>query len=239
MGIIRNSIDVVGITPENQLPKEVKGQLIEYAETEDIDIPKEKAGMYNILQINIKAHIKSNRIINTSFGKIIVLDGVKKLKIMYTEGEYTDKANIVNLKLPFNTFIELSKEDEEIDVIKVYIMDAYFELIDERKLYSHIIYLVDVHYKTGENEQKKMTVDEEESSYKNNKMKNILTQNDSEEKVKIEFVNEEEELQEITITKQNFEQNKNENKDKDEMYMFTPVSFNTVDINVPINDIYL
>lgn len=231
MGITRNSIDVVGITPEDQLPKEVKGQLIEYAETENINIPKEKAGIYNVLQISIKADIKSNRMISTAFGKIIVLDGVKRIKIMYTEGEYNDKANIVNVKLPFNTFIELSEKDKEIEEVKLYILDAYFEVINERMLYSHIIYLVDVHYKNDEETQKENTLLSAEGSSK----KRLLLNNNLNSKLQIEFLDNEQELQEITITKQNAEYDKSSKEDG--IYVFVPVGFDTVDVDVPFNDI--
>lgn len=147
MGIIRNHIDIVGITPEEQLPDKIQNsQVVEYSEAENIFIPKYNPNIKNIYQIVLDVNLISKREVNIPIGRVVILDGVKKIKIIYAEKGHSQKANIVNLELPYNTFIELP-DGKEIGSANVQIVDAYFELIDNRKIYSHIVYLVNVHYK--------------------------------------------------------------------------------------------
>jgi hypothetical protein len=144
MGIIRNSIDITGITPEDELPQKISGQLIEYSEVEHIYIPEDRPRLGNIHQISIDLETTSHRIIKAPTGRIIVLDGIKKLKIIYSRKGYSDRANIVNLQIPFNTFIELPKTSINIEDIGIHIVDAYFNQIEARKLYSYTLYMVNV-----------------------------------------------------------------------------------------------
>ncbi|MCY6369531.1 hypothetical protein [Clostridium ganghwense] len=147
MGIIRNHIDIVGITPEEQLPHKIQNsQVVEYSEVENIFIPKHNPNIKNIYQIVLDVNLISKREVNIPVGRVVVLDGVKKIKINYAEKGHSQKVNIVNLELPYNTFVELP-DKKEIGNVNVQIVDAYFELIDNRKIYSHIVYLVNVHYK--------------------------------------------------------------------------------------------
>ena len=144
MGIIRNSIHITGITPEDELPKKIKGQLIEYSEVEHIYIPEEKPKLGNIHQITIDLETISHRLINAPTGKIIVLDGIKKLKIIYSHKGYEDRVNIANIKIPFNTFIEFPKDSMKVEDISIHIVDAYFTPVQPRKLYSYTLYMVNV-----------------------------------------------------------------------------------------------
>ncbi|MCY6483164.1 DUF3794 domain-containing protein [Clostridium aestuarii] len=149
MGVIRNHIDVEGITPEEQFPTKIKnGQILEYSEIENIFIPKYNTGIKNIFQIVIDVKVTNTKIIDIPLGKMVIIDGVKKIKIIYGGRGHSNKANIVNLELPYNTFFELPR-DKEIGDINVLIVDAYFNLIGSRKVYGHIVYLVDIHYGDG------------------------------------------------------------------------------------------
>lgn len=144
MGIIRNFIDITGITPEDELPKKINGQIIEYSEVEHIYIPEDNPRLGNIHQLSINLKITSHRIIKAPTGEIIVLDGIKKLKINYSRKGYSDKETIVNLQIPFNTFIELTNAATKVEDIDIHIVDAYFTRIGSRKLYSYTLYMVNV-----------------------------------------------------------------------------------------------
>jgi hypothetical protein len=146
MGILRNGIDIVGITPENELPTKDRGQIIEYSELDYIFIPDERPRVHRIHNVSIKIDISSSRIINASFGRIIVLDGVRKIKVIYTQRGHSDKACILNIEAPYNTFIDVPKGIASINSIDVHIADAYFGIADSRKIYNHTLYLVDVDY---------------------------------------------------------------------------------------------
>lgn len=158
MGIVRNFIDIIGITPEDELPDKNNGQIIEYSEVENIFIPEHHSRIRNIFQIMVKVEIKSTRTVNAPLGKVIIVDGIKRLKIIYEDRGDSKKANIVNLEVPYNTFIELQKGAEILDNIEIYIMDAYFHSISPRTLYSHVVYLIHIHYARTEKAEPKYIV---------------------------------------------------------------------------------
>ncbi|MEL7598086.1 MAG: hypothetical protein AAGU01_07775 [Clostridiaceae bacterium] len=125
-------------------------QVVEYSEVENIFIPKDNPNIKNIYQIVLDVSLISKREVDIPIGKVVIIDGVKKIKIIYSEKGHSQKANIVNLELPYNTFIEIP-DGKEIGNASVQIVDAYFQLIDNRKIYSHIVYLVNVRYKEESN----------------------------------------------------------------------------------------
>ncbi|EPY2275118.1 hypothetical protein ACXAUS_004048 [Clostridium sporogenes] len=144
--MLRNFIDIIGITKEEDLPSKINGQIIQYSEVDYIDIPEDKPKINDIYQIAIKADIKSTRTINAPTGKIVVVDGEKNFKIIYSEKSASEKANILNLKLPFNTFIDIEDKQEEIKKIDIYILDVYFQIVTSEKLYSYVLYMINVQY---------------------------------------------------------------------------------------------
>lgn len=147
MGIVRNSIDVVGITNAKDLPTEViNGHFVQYSETETFFIPRGKSLIRDIFQVVINIETNSKREVKTPIGRTTIIDGTKNIKVIYSEKGHSSKRNIVNINVPFNTFTEL-EEDKEIDEVKVYILDAYFSLVENRKLYSHLVYMVQFIYK--------------------------------------------------------------------------------------------
>ncbi|MCQ1530739.1 hypothetical protein [Lutispora saccharofermentans] len=148
MGIVRNFIDIIGITPESELPGVNRGEIIEYSDHETIFIPEQRIKIESIYQIMIDLELKSERLINAPQGKIYVLDGVKKLKIIYTDKDGEGKAKILNLERPFNTFMDLP-QGAWIENIKLFIADAYFQLLDERNIYSYCLYMIDARYNDG------------------------------------------------------------------------------------------
>ena len=144
--MLRNFIDIIGITKEEDLPSKINGQIIQYSEVDYIDIPEDKPKINDIYQIAIKADINSTRTINAPTGKIVVVDGEKSFKIIYSEKSPSEKANILNLKLPFNTFIDIEDKQEEIKKIDIYILDVYFKIVTSKKLYSYVLYMINVQY---------------------------------------------------------------------------------------------
>lgn len=146
LGAIRNFIEILGIAAEEDLPEKCLGQFIKYNEAENIFISEEKSGIKDIYQIAISVDIKSKRIINTKDCITVSIDGVKQLKIVHSREESPDKMAMMNLQLPYNTFVELPKEGGNIEDIYIYILDAYFDLLDNKRIYAHFLYLIDVRY---------------------------------------------------------------------------------------------
>lgn len=149
MDIIRNFINISGLADENDLPKSVDGQIIQYSENDIIYIPDAQPEIQSVFSIMIKTEVKSSRKINTPLGTTVILDGLKRLKMIYSSKGDGDKANFLDLELPFNTFVELPKDISPRD-IEIYVIDAYFSLLDGRRLYSHILYMVYVNFDLNE-----------------------------------------------------------------------------------------
>jgi hypothetical protein len=143
MGIIRNCINVLGITPEEELPRGICGQLIETSETEHIHI-KKSAKVKSIYQIIIGIKIKGTRIIDAPLNKIVVLDCLKTFKITYYNDE--DKMGVLEYKSPFNCFIDIDNKEEEIEEVEINVVDAFFDMFNLHTLYSHILYIINVKY---------------------------------------------------------------------------------------------
>lgn len=146
VGIVRNFIDIIGITPENELPHVNRGEIIKYSDQENIFISEPDIAIESIYQLVINWRIKSNRMLNTPLGKLYILDGVKELKIIYTDKAGVGEARILNVERPFNTFIDLP-QNASIENIGIYIADAYFHLLDERNIYSYYLNVIDVQYR--------------------------------------------------------------------------------------------
>lgn len=145
--MIRNNIDIIGIASEDQLPKEINGQIMEYSDVENIFLPGDKSEIQDIFQIKIDLVTKDHRVVRAPLGTVIIVDGIKKFRMIYSDPGSAEKAHIANVQVPYNTFFELPVHIQEIDKVDIYIMDAYFDVIDTRRLYSHIVYLVDIQYR--------------------------------------------------------------------------------------------
>lgn len=146
MHIVRNCIDIVGITPESELPKKINGQIKETLESENLFI-KENIKIKNIYQIIIDISVKGTRVINTPLNKIIVMDIIKNFKIAYYDIE--NNMSILELNSQSNLFFDIENDNVEIDKTNIYIADAQFELINNNTLYNYILFIIDVHYLGG------------------------------------------------------------------------------------------
>lgn len=153
MDIVRNFIHISGITPEEELPSRINGQVIQHSDVETLFMPEDN-GVKSIFQVIIKLNIVSKRKIDAPLGSIVVLDGIKEFKVVYSDYDDSSKVSFATLRVPYNTFIELPDKDTIIEKIDTYIMDAYFELLDSRRIYSHMLYLVNVEYNSSSSNRK-------------------------------------------------------------------------------------
>lgn len=145
MGVIRNNINIEGITPEEELTQKNNGHTIIYSDTETIFIPDNKPGIGSIYEITINIELCSQKIIHTPMGKMLILDGIKTYKVICTEDSETGKVSMLQLEMPFNTFTELPANINYPEV-KIYVIDSYFSLLDIRKIYGHFIYFLEISY---------------------------------------------------------------------------------------------
>jgi hypothetical protein len=143
MEIVRNSIHIAGIADENELPDASYGHVFQYSETETIFIPENQPEINSIFQVMIKIEAHDFRRIKTPLGYTIALDGFKRMKMIYSQTDNSGKANFIELTTPYYAYLNVSG-DVVIDNINLYILDAYFDLLDKRKIYCSLLYLVNV-----------------------------------------------------------------------------------------------
>jgi hypothetical protein len=146
MGILRNSIEVIGIASDEELPKQINGQIIEYSETDYIYVPENRPLIYNISKIEVKVNIKESRTIDAPTGRIVVLEGSRKLSITYRPVGYYDENYTLKFDLPFNSFIDLPNNSGDIKSIDIYVIDAYFKPVSSRKIYCFMVYMINAVY---------------------------------------------------------------------------------------------
>jgi hypothetical protein len=146
MGIVRNNIYIEGLTLENDLPGKIKGQLVEFTETEYIYIPENRFAIRTIDNISIKVAAEPGRTINAPTGRIVVLDGIKKINITYKTMDYYQNIASINFEVPFNNFIDIPNNCGDLKKADIYVVDAYFKLINSRQIYCHILYMMDANH---------------------------------------------------------------------------------------------
>lgn len=142
--MIRNFINIEGIILEKDIPEFMHGECFEYSECDYIDIPDGYSNISSIYEVSVALEINNYRTVNLKHNKIIVLDGHKKLKFMYTDTQ-DNKISILNLSLPYNTFFEIDV-NTNIKNAEVYILDAFVEKVSSRKIYCFLIFMVCAEY---------------------------------------------------------------------------------------------
>lgn len=163
--MLRNFISVTGITQEKELKEKVKGQLLQHSDIDYIFIPSNRPRAKELTHISISVDIKNHKVIKTPIGTVVILDGLKKLKLCYIPEGRSKRTIQVELYLPYNTHLELPDEVKDLDKVDIYIGDAYFELIEGRKIYSFIFYILDLKCKSEQSVRCDFEEEFEESSF--------------------------------------------------------------------------
>lgn len=146
MGTVRNFIHIIGITPYSELPSKINGQIVQYSDIETLHIPNNNPSAKSIYEVMIKLKLNESKKISLSTNNILLIDGSREYKIIYISEDSCEEAKPLTLYRPFNTFVELPKEVNNIRDINIYILDAYFDLISNTDIYSYTLYLVTVEY---------------------------------------------------------------------------------------------
>lgn len=141
MEIIRNSINVCGLTDPEDLQGVADALLFQYAEAETLTIPESQPEMTGLYQIRVVVEKESSHPMKTPLGTALILDGKKKVELVCACRDEPDKARLVDLEVPFNVLLE-PPVPVQIENITVYILDAYFSLLDARRIYSHLVYMI-------------------------------------------------------------------------------------------------
>lgn len=150
MGKLINFINIEGLVLKEDIPKERLGKTFIYSETQMLFIPENRPKIKSIYEIKVNVKIKDTRVVETPCEKIIALDGTKDFEIIYSGNDKSNTANILVLAEPYNSYCESLPNEKKCSIAEVYILDAYFDKIDERKIYCNMFYLVNVSFENGE-----------------------------------------------------------------------------------------
>jgi hypothetical protein len=153
MDIVRNFIKVSGIVSEEELPANINGNIIQYSETETIFIPNLTSGIQSIFHIMLQVDLSPVRKINTPYGVTVILDGIKTMKILYSDKSSDGNASLLNLETPYNAFVEIPKDCKSDFDIKLHILDGYFKTLGADRIYCYIVYLITLNYSKNSHEE--------------------------------------------------------------------------------------
>lgn len=136
-------IEICGITSPKSFPQcEVGCPCTELCETDKLFIPSEKPSMEDILQVFVKIHVESYKIICTPIGEKLVIKGCKCIKVMYTAKDICQTVHTAHFEVPFCTFILLKKHMGKIIDISTAVEYVDVCPLNQRTLYvSTIIFL--------------------------------------------------------------------------------------------------
>lgn len=137
--MLRNFMEIVGITPEEELPQKFYGQLLQIADTETIYLDALE-DIRNIYQVIIDTQLLSSRAIHAPTGQILVQDGVKKIKILYYDS--CGQLGILNVERGCNFILDMEEKPYRIEGVRVYLADAYFQLYGKKELYVNLLYML-------------------------------------------------------------------------------------------------
>ncbi|WP_053956588.1 hypothetical protein [Inediibacterium massiliense] len=186
MAIVRNCIRIEGIKEDNSQDDHKNG--IYYSDTNYIFIPKDSPPVKNIFEIMISLEIKSWRRVESIKDQIVVIDGIKKYKIVYAQDNEKEQVAIEEFQMPYNTYIQFIHEDLNLLEVKVIILDAYYQILNSHTLYEHIVYKVNPLYN-----EKLILIKEENHKNFNYKSQLSLQENCLTEIIPNSFVDVEEE----------------------------------------------
>lgn len=142
-------MSITGITPASSYPK---GIYINYNKqclsTDTVSMPIEKHGIEEIEEIKATIYVERYKVINTILGPKIILNGIKKIRIIYTANNNEKSIHSASWNINFSEFILLNglQYDEcisNIEYIFVGLEDISVGYCDERNLdiiLSFIIY---------------------------------------------------------------------------------------------------
>lgn len=140
MDTYRNGIYVSGLAEGADLPKSSAGQVVHYSEVENICIPPNEPDINKIVRASISVRVTAKKIVMTPYGYLIILDGVRDLILNYIPVFEPQKVNQLKMELPYHAFTEIPSDHESFDQIKVFIMDACFNLQGPKLLNGFFIY---------------------------------------------------------------------------------------------------
>lgn len=143
-----DNISITGITPASSYPK---GIYINYNKQclakETVSIPMKKPGIEEIEEIKAAICIEKYKVINTILGPKILLNGLKRIRVIYTANNNEKSMHSASWDIEFSEFILLSglQFDEcrsSIEYIFVGLEDISIHYCDERNINITLLFII-------------------------------------------------------------------------------------------------
>lgn len=111
-------VEILGITPACDFPECLAlCSSVEICETDKLCIPCIKPDIESILQVKVHLLLTSKKTICTPVGEKIIVDGVKRIRIMYVADEPCQPVHSAQFDIPFCFYILLKEpHDKVVDV---------------------------------------------------------------------------------------------------------------------------
>lgn len=183
MSIIRNNIEIEGIKQGENV--NYGSYVLNYWENGPVFLPRSKGKIKYLTKVIIELNSIEGSILNTPAGKVLSIYGRKIYSLVYSEKSH-DRSQRSSVDLPFLSYVYLPKEVEDFCNLEVSVSDAFFEVIDNRKVHSHILYLIKFDKREKEeviqtisttSEQGQLTLGELEKMIMSSPLKDVLKAN--------------------------------------------------------------
>lgn len=138
----KETIDICGITPQCDLPKECyKYTCRELCNTYNLCIPSNKPDMENLLQVFIDALTLQTKKICTHNEMKLFIDAVLCVKILYVADTSCQSVHSESFKIPFCSFIPIPKNMNNVTA-EIYIEEAFIRQLNSRSFYISTLMII-------------------------------------------------------------------------------------------------
>lgn len=112
-------IQISGISTISDYPDcQHKHPCKEFCETDKLCIPCQKPDIKDIIEIVVSVSITCFKIICTSEGKKLIIDGLKHIKLLYSADKSCESVHCAHFEIPFCQFILLTNPCDTVACIK-------------------------------------------------------------------------------------------------------------------------
>lgn len=192
MSYIRNNIEIEGVSNRENI--NYGSYVLNHWENGPIFLPKSKGKIKYLTKVIIELNSIEGKIITTAAGRVLSIYGRKLYTLIYSEKSH-DRSQKTYLDLPFLAYVYLPPEVDEYVNLEVSVSDAFFEVIDNRKVYSHVLYLIkfdkkekeeiendNVKFNINDSNNNQLTISDLEKMIMESPLKDILKNNLNESK---------------------------------------------------------
>ena len=133
--MINHSIEILGVTPISHFPKfPPHHPCTEFCEIDKLCIPCHRITIENVRQVCLKVCINSFKIICTPAGRKLVIEGKKRIKVIFTADDLPQSIHCADFEIPFCTFVLLKNIQDEVIQVCTIVEDISVKCLDSKCL---------------------------------------------------------------------------------------------------------